>query len=107
MCIWQILLKNAQTGPVTSRKTTDSIRCQWWNPGFQAKIIQCNKLFRKYHLSSFVIVIKKNSHRNLKRVLKYSSFFQQHISVRLNFLYVLQPKQRIINNYEQKQIKDW
>lgn len=43
---------------------------------------------RNGHLLSFGVV-SKNNHNDLKRLLKYSSLFQLHVYMRLDFLYIL------------------
>lgn len=49
--------------------------------------------FKKLRLGKFCYSINKNVHNYLKRILKYSSIFQLHISVRSHFLHILQLKQ--------------
>ena len=51
--------------------------------------------FKKPPLQSFGVVLKKNIHNYLKRLFKFSSIFQLHICVRMDFLHILQPKQHI------------
>lgn len=47
--------------------------------------------FKILPLVSFGMVLKKNTHSYLKRILNYSSLFQLYLHVRPEFLHVLQP----------------
>ena len=59
--------------------------------------------FKKPPLQSLGVVLKKNIHNYLKRLFKFSSIFQLHICVRMDFLHILQPKQHITTDWMQKQ----
>ena len=48
---------------------------------------------KKYLSVNFAVVLKKNIHNFLKRLLNCSSLFQLHISVRTDFLHRCQPEQ--------------
>lgn len=53
-------------------------------------------IFKEYHWLSFSVVAKKKEiHNYLKRVLNYSSPFQLHVCMRLNFLHVYESKPHI------------
>ena len=53
------------------------------------------RIFNKLPLVKIWGGTKKNIHNYLNRLLKYSSLFQLHIWMRLDFLHILQPKQCI------------
>lgn len=54
------------------------------------------KLWKKETVTGQVLVVSKNTHNNLKRLLKYSSFFQLHIFKRPDCLPMLQSKENIV-----------
>lgn len=52
-------------------------------------------IFRKLPL--VMLVSKKNIHKHLKSLLKYSSLFQIHICMRMDFLGIFQPRHTYLN----------
>jgi hypothetical protein len=57
-----------------------------------------------YHLLSFGEILNISIHNYLKRLLKYTSFFQLHIRLWMDFLNICQPKLCITPDGIQKHV---